>query len=182
MFYALALILSVSLRLVSHPNNFTPVGAASIFAGRTLPLPAAIALTWLGMLLGNVGLSRLHGYPLVDAVTPFVFAGFGLQVILAHALRRVRGGAFASVMGGGVTFFVLSNLGVFLTGGMYPHNALGLADCYAAALPFLRNQLIGDLLFTAALLPVYRWASRREARAASAPAALPGSSGALIAA
>ena len=171
MFYALTLILCVSLRFWTHPYNFTPVGAASIFAGRTLSLPAGIALTWLGMLLANVGLARLNGYPVVDAVTPFVFAGFGLQVCLAHALRRVRGGAYASVLGGALLFFALSNLGVFLTGGMYAHTRLGLLQCYAAALPFLRNELAGDLLWTLALTPVYRWFSRREPRAAVQPSA-----------
>jgi hypothetical protein len=36
-------------------------------------------------------------------------------------------------------------------GDMYPRTLAGLAACYAAALPFLRNQVAGDLLYTGVL-------------------------------
>jgi hypothetical protein len=159
MFYALTLVLCVSVRFLAHPYNLTPVGASSIFAGRTLPLPWAIALTWIGMFLGNLGLSYLRGYPVMDATSPFVFGAFALQVVLGRLLRDVRGGALMAAFSGGLLFFVISNLGVFLASGLYPHTREGLLLCYAAALPFLRNMLAGDLIWTVALMPVYRWAS-----------------------
>ena len=37
---------------------------------------------------------------------------------------------------------------------MYPHSPSGLIACYVAALPFFRNQLISDMVFTAAMFSV----------------------------
>ena len=34
---------------------------------------------------------------------------------------------------------------------MYAHTAAGLIDCYVAALPFFRNTLFSDLVYTALL-------------------------------
>ena len=44
---------------------------------------------------------------------------------------------------------------VFLRSGMYPHTADGLLACYAAAVPFYRNDLLSTLAFAAVffLLP-----------------------------
>jgi hypothetical protein len=48
-------------------------------------------------------------------------------------------------------FFVVSDFGIWLTGDMYPRTLAGLVACYTAALPFLRNQMVGDLFYTAVL-------------------------------
>jgi hypothetical protein len=169
MVYGLTLLLCLVLRLVPHPFNLTPVGASAVFAGRQLSLLSAIALSWLGLLVANVALARFKGYPVVDGSTPFVFAAVGLQVLLGHALRKVRGGAYGAAAAGALIFFVLSNLGTFLGSNLYPHTTGGLWACYVAALPFLRGTLLGDLLWTAALTPLYRWAERRTAREVLTP-------------
>jgi hypothetical protein len=41
---------------------------------------------------------------------------------------------------------------------MYPRTLSGQIDSYIAALPFLRNMLLGDLFFTGLIFGVYRWA------------------------
>ena len=169
---SLALVaVCVALRLLPHPPNFAPVGATAVFAGRTLPRWSAIAVALGAMALGDIGLSALHGYPLFTAVTPFVYAGFAGQVVLARALRTVRGGAIAAAGLGAIVFFALSNLGVWLT-GYYGMTTAGLIACYIAALPFLAGTLAGDLLWTVTLGLIYRALVRRFATE-TAPAGLP---------
>lgn len=75
---ALLVLLCVVLRVVPHPPNFAPVGATAVFAGRNLPPGRAIGLVVLAMLASDAALARLHGYPIFDAVTPFVYGGFCL--------------------------------------------------------------------------------------------------------
>jgi hypothetical protein len=171
MVYGLTLLLCLVLRLLPHPFNLTPVGASAVFAGRQLSLPWAIAISWLGLVLANLALAQVKGYPVVDSSTPYVFAGIGLQAVLGYALRRIRGGAFGAAAAGAVVFFFVSNLGTFLASGIYSHTAQGLWACYVAGLPFLRATLLGDLLWTAALTPLYRWAARRGTRRTVAPRA-----------
>jgi hypothetical protein len=53
-----------------------------------------------------------------------------------------------------VSFFAISNFAVWLTWNMYPHNLGGLAACYAAAVPFFRNDVVSNLLFTTVMFSV----------------------------
>ncbi|HLG94272.1 MAG TPA: DUF6580 family putative transport protein, partial [candidate division Zixibacteria bacterium] len=48
---------------------------------------------------------------------------------------------------GSALFYFVSNFGVWASGSMYPPTWAGLAQCYAAALPFLRNTLTSDLIY-----------------------------------
>lgn len=164
-------VVCVALRLLPHPPNFAPVGATAVFAGRTLPRWSAIAVALGAMALGDIGLSALHGYPPVTAVTPFVYAGFVGQVLLGRALRAARGGALAAACLGALVFFALSNFGVWLT-GYYGMTPAGLVACYVAALPFLAGTLAGDLLWTITLGLAHRALTRRFATY-TAPASLP---------
>jgi hypothetical protein len=81
------------------------------------------------------------------------------------------GWRIATVIGAPVGFFVLSNLGVWAAGGSlpgapsYPHTVSGLAECFAAALPFFRGTLIGDWLFAGVGLAALEAIRAREVRA-----------------
>ncbi len=157
---ALLIILCVALRIIPHPPNFAPVGATAVFAGRTLPGWLAIGLTWVAMLLGDFALSRIQGYPFFTNVTPFVYGGFALQALLGRALRRRRGGAVGAAVLGALAFFVVSNFGAWM-GGLYGHTLSGLVACYVAAIPFFGPTLAGDVVWTLALMLLYRTFARR---------------------
>jgi hypothetical protein len=70
------------------------------------------------------------------------------------SLLRVAAGVLAS----STSFFLLSNFVVWIGGSivMYPHSLAGLGACYAAGLPFYRNDLVSTALTASALfgLPV----------------------------
>jgi hypothetical protein len=159
----LLVALCVVLRIVPGPPNFAPVGATAVFAGRTMKPAMAIGLVVLAMFIGDVALASLRGYPVATAVTPFVYAGFIAQALLGRALRARRGGALAAALLGSCAFFALSNFGVWLADGMYPHDASGLAACYVAAIPFFGRTLLGDLVWTVILSLAYRPLAKRLA-------------------
>lgn len=160
--------LCVVLRVLPHPPNFAPVGATAIFAGRTLPLPAALLLTLVASLVADATLAVVHGYPAITWVTPFVYIAFLLQALIGRALRRRRGGAIGAAVVGALVFFVITNAGVFALGA-YGYSVAGLAACFAMALPFLAGTLAGDVMWTIALGLAYRaLASRRPTEAARA--------------
>lgn len=54
-------------------------------------------------------------------------------------------------LGASMILFLFSDFGVWLTSGMYEKNFNGLWLCYTAALPFLRNLILGDLIYSGAL-------------------------------
>lgn len=162
---AVVLVLCVVLRVIPHPPNFAPVGATAVFAGRTLKPGMAFALVAIAMFVGDVILAKLHGYPVVSLVTPFIYGGFFVQAALGRALRSKKGGAIGAAVGGSVAFFVLSNFGVWVAGNLYPQTAAGLSACYVAALPFFGATLAGDVIWTLILSLAYRpLAARMESR------------------
>ena len=156
----LMLLACVVLRLVPHPPNFAPVGATSVFAGRTMRLGSGILLTFAAMLISDFALGMLKGIRAFDVVTPFIYAGFLVQLLLGRWLRAVRGGAIGAAVLGSVGFFVLSNFGVWIKGG-YGLTLSGLAACYVAAIPFFGGTLFGDVVWTIVLSIAYRWIARR---------------------
>jgi hypothetical protein len=143
-----AILAAAALRLVPHPPNFTPIGAMALFSGAYLGRRGAVALA---APLGALFLSDLVLGFYSGMLT--VYFSVALIVIIGWlALRRVSpirvgGAAIAS----SVLFFVLTNFGVWLSSGFYPHTLAGLEACYVAAIPFFQNTVAGDLFYAAVL-------------------------------
>lgn len=155
------IVFCVVLRVVPHPPNVAPVGATAVLAGRTLPRHLALAIVVIAMFLADALLAWLRGYPLISWVTPFIYAGFVVQALLGRALRRVRGGAIAAALLGSCAFFVLSNAGVWIAGGLYPRTPAGLSACFLAAVPFFGPTVASDAVWTIALSLAYKALARR---------------------
>jgi hypothetical protein len=161
MISTLMIILCVVLRLVPHPANFAPVGATAVFAGRTLSPRKALLTLFALMFVSDVLLAGFRGYPLATLATPFVYAGFAVQVWLGRRFRSARGGMIGATFFGAIAFFLLSNFGVWVE-GYYGWTVPGLVACYAAALPFFRATVLGDLFWIAVLTLGYDWISARS--------------------
>jgi hypothetical protein len=80
----------------------------------------------------------------------------GLRLHRQRTPLRIAGSALLS----SVLFFVITNFGVWAFGSLYPKTVAGLIVCYAAAVPFFQNTLVGDALYTAALFGGFALAER----------------------
>lgn len=119
----------------------------ALLAGACLPSGrAALAVPMAAMFASDLVLG-LHDQ------MPGVYLSFPLTVGLGRLLRRHRrlGPVVLASVTASVLFFALSNFGVWATGSLYPLTPDGLVACYAAAVPFFRNTLLGDLVYSAAL-------------------------------
>jgi hypothetical protein len=141
--------LVVVARVMPHAWDFTPVVAASLFAGMVLRSKAlALAVPVVAMLASDLVLGW-HDW----RVMCVVYAALILPAALGLIGRRYRAIVvlLPLALGSSLLFFAASNFAVWAFSGMYPHGAGGLLACYVAALPFLRDTLTGDVLWTAAL-------------------------------
>jgi hypothetical protein len=171
----LVLILAALSRLL--PNalhgtglNFTAVGAGLLFFGSRRPRWQAAAA--VAILAGtDFYLTRfVYGFPFEVKGYLVTWAWYAAVCLLACSLLRkvtvlrVAAGVVASA----TSFFLLSNLVVWIGSGMYAHSLSGLGVCYAAALPFYMNDLVSTSLLSAALfgLPVLAAKLTEAARAA----------------
>jgi hypothetical protein len=148
------IVAGISLRLVPHPANFAPVGAIALFGGAVLSARTALWLPLAIMAVSDV-LIGFHGTML------FTWGGFALVGMLGMLLSNYRNleRIPLGALGSAIIFYVVSNFGVWVEGKLYMHTFQGLVDCYVAALPFLRNSLIADLVFASVLFGAYALAN-----------------------
>ncbi len=148
----LLLVLAVLSRVVPFPGmNFTAVGAGLLFFGARRPL-REMALPVLALMGTDFYLTVfMYHYPWHTSQYLITWAWYVGAIVLGRILlRRVT---VARVAGAPVlastSFFLISNYAVWVGGGMYPHTMGGLGACYAAALPFYRNDLLATTAITA---------------------------------
>lgn len=148
----LLLILGIATRFMPHPGNFTAVGAIALFSGLYLSKKESLILPLAVMLISDIFI----GFYL-PSVMVSVYIGFILMVLVGQKLKNKIG--FWSVTGGALVgsliFFLLTNAAVWLFGTMYAHNLSGLIQSYYMALPFWRNEIIGDLFYSGVLIGGY---------------------------
>ena len=61
----------------------------------------------------------------------------------------------AYFVGASFGFWIWTNFGVWLTSHLYPKSFAGLIACYTLALPFLRNALLGDLIWGVLIFGIF---------------------------
>lgn len=152
---ALALIsFAVVSRVLPHPANFTPIAAVALFGGAILPRRWAIALPLVAMVISDLMIG-LH--PLIM----FTWGSFAvIALISSYRFKTISASnVVVGSLGASILFFIVTNFGVFVEGRLYTSSLQGLAQCYINALPFFRNTLVGDIVYSALLFGAYALAS-----------------------
>lgn len=144
------IVFAAATRLFPHYPNFTAMGAMAIFGGAIIKdRKLAFLLPLAALLLSDICLQLFGITQGFYGGQLFVYAGFIMITALASFIRKpgVANIAFASVWAG-LIFFLVSNLGVWLLGDgyVYPKTFAGIASCFAAALPFYKNEFFGNFL------------------------------------
>lgn len=143
-----ALVAAAALsRIIPHPWNVTPIAAMALFAGAHFASRrSAYLIPLAAMAASNLLLGTFY-----DTIL-FVYASFALTVFIGTRIRERRDAA--SIAGASlvssVAFFLITNAGHWLVSGMYPRTVGGFFACLSAGIPFFRNTVAGDLVFTAA--------------------------------
>ncbi len=138
-------------RLAQPVWCFTPLAAVAMFAGYCFGSRCVAYLVPLSaMLISDLWLPA-YQHPAIMLV---VYAFWILPVVLGQLLRAdltaLRCGAFSLLPATG--FWLISNFAVWSVHGLYPRTLPGLLECYAAAAPFYRAMLAGDIFYLTLLL------------------------------
>ncbi len=137
------IVVTAALRLAPHAPNFAPVTASAIIASLYLSRRAALAVPLVVMAMTDV----LIGF-YAPALMVSVYGSFALIAALnsLSPRRDALALAFRSISGS-LLFFFTTNFAVWQFGALYPHTALGLAQCFAMAVPFFRATFASDLFY-----------------------------------
>ncbi len=158
-FPAVLIVLAITTRFIPHPFNFTAVGAIALFSGavfkdRRIAFLLPIAIMFLSDLILGFHFSMLP-----------VYACFVFTVWMGTKISRrqnVFSIAAASILSS-VVFFLITNLPMwYLDLQLYPNTIQGTIQSYTMALPFFKNQLIGDLFYNGLLFGIYSLVTKKE--------------------
>lgn len=139
--------LVVAARLVPHVWNVVPVAAAALLAGAVLPRRWAIGVPLVAMLISDSIIGFYH-----VPVMLTVYVCFAASALLGSWLKdmkpvKIIGTSLAS----STLFFLVTNFAVWATADWYEKSWQGLALAYTLAIPFFRNTVLGDLIYTGVL-------------------------------
>ena len=147
------ILFAIALRLLPHPPNFSPIGAIGLFAGCYLSLKRFWIIPIVALFVSDFVLGFYHPISMLS-----VYLSFGISALLGSFFLkdkitpfRITGTAIFSA----TQFFILSNLGVWISGLIYPMNITGLISCYVMAIPFYGNTLLSELFYAFILFGTY---------------------------
>ncbi len=133
----------------------TPIAAIGLFAGYYF------GRVGIGLLVPLVAMAvsdwALPSYEYL-AVHVAVYGAMAAPALLGRLMRRPIGSRLAGAArlatcaaAPALLFFFTTNTTLWLVGSLYEKTPTGLAQCYTAAIPFLRQMVAGDWAYTALL-------------------------------
>ena len=168
---------AAAMRLVPHPPNVTPIAAMALFGGMHFAnKKMAFLIPLIAMYLSDIVLGFVvYDFGWFHGFMPFVYISFMITVCLGFLVRRrltplVVGSA---ALVGSVMFFIITNFGAWLISSLYPKTLAGLFSCYVAAIPFFRNTLAGNMVYSLVLFGSFALAQRYLPVLRREPATMP---------
>ncbi|NYF78953.1 DUF6580 family putative transport protein [Granulicella arctica] len=149
-------VLSRILPSVFHTTSvgFTAVGGGLLFFGarrsRWQTIIAVLALIATDYYLTT----HIYSLPFHTSEYLVTWAWYAAICLLGHQLLHGKPSAIrigAAILASSTSFFILSNLMVWIGSAIYPHTAAGLATCYIAAIPFYANDAMSTAITAGAL-------------------------------
>ncbi len=140
-----------SARFIFDVPNFAPIASIALFSGAYLDKRIAPWVPLAIMALTDM----IIGFHDVVLYTWGAFIVIGFMGMLLRE-KKTPIAIFLMTVVSSLFFFAVSNFGVWLV--WYPRTARGFIDCYLMALPFLRNAMAGNLMFSLVLFGLYETA------------------------
>ncbi|UYQ95095.1 hypothetical protein MKQ68_08300 [Chitinophaga horti] len=158
---AVLIFLSAFGRLVTNQMaiyNFTAIGASALFSGivikdKRLAYLVPLAAMLLSDLFFELFTSIQGFYGISMAVN---YGAFILITWIGTQMKKVNTiTVLLASIGTGLLYFLISNFGTWAFQDLYPKTGAGLIQCYAAAIPFYRNDVFGSFFLNGIMSNVF---------------------------
>lgn len=144
------ILIGIVSRLIPHPPNFQAINAialvgAAYFGSRGLSFAMVLSAVFLS--------DCLLGF---HTTVSYVYVSFCLITLIGHQVKNTLsiGTISLASVSASLLFFFVTNFGVWMVDSLYPKTLAGLGFCYTAAIPFLLNQMVGDLTYCVILMSI----------------------------
>lgn len=166
------ILIAVSCRFISLGDqypwaNFTPVGAIALFAGTYFKDKIkAYLVPLLILLLSDVLLT----YKFMGTFNPYysgielVYLSFAVMVYIGYQIKKVNvSNVLMASLAAVFVHWILTDIHPWLTMPVYSKDLSGYLAALTAAIPFEKNLLIGNVVFSALMYGGYELAKSRIA-------------------
>ena len=165
------MILSASIwRLIFSTGNsflhsYTPIGAMALFGGcyfsdKWKAFLVPILTLWLSDLVMNY--FYFHQFSWFYGGFAWTYGAFALMVVVGTFIKKVNvGNVVLASIATALIHYIVTDLGVWLDGTMYPLNWQGFTACYVAAIPYLQKMLASNLIFGGLMFGAFEWAQKK---------------------
>ncbi len=142
--FVVLVLVGILSRYLPHPWNFTPLTAIALFTGAYFGIRYSF-LAVIFIMLGSDMLIGFYEWQMMFAV----YGSMLLSGIIGSVMENKKVlGILSGTLASSLVFFFVTNWAVWQFGTMYSHSFRGLIESYFMALPFFKNSLAGDVLFT----------------------------------
>lgn len=134
---------------------FTPIAAASLFAGMYFSrIGVALLVPIAALGISDLLLPAYNSIPVLLATYAIMMVPVWLGRLQRGEQSRWRAAAKWALFGlvPATLFFIVTNFAVWAFQSDYAKTFAGLGQCYWAAVPFFRWMLTGDIFYLAVLL------------------------------
>lgn len=159
-------------RLFTFLPNFSALEALALFGGAYIAMRyVAILIPLIAMFLSDLVINNTIARPFFpDQEGMVIFSDYMIWNTIAIVcivlfgriiLKKINMlNGLLGIIGATAIFWIISNIGAWLTMGIFPITFTGMMENFAFALPFLKNSLLGNLVFGAVLFGSYELLSR----------------------
>lgn len=143
------LLLGIASRFVPHPPDATALTAVLFASALYLGPRMTVALALLLLLWSDLVFGTYELPVMLSVYGSFLLIG---GIGMAFAQARSLGVRILTLASASLLFFLITNAALWYFTPWYPKDASGLLLSYTLGLPFLKNMLVADFLYTPALL------------------------------
>ncbi|MGV8879121.1 MAG: DUF6580 family putative transport protein [Sphingobacteriaceae bacterium] len=163
-------IVAAATRLIHWENmgawaNVTPVGAIALFGGAYFKDKVkAYAVPLLTLLISDVILNYLYysKFVLFYEGAGYTYLAFAAMVTIGVYMKKVNvQNVLLASLAAVLMHWLITDIQPWLSA--YPHTLMGYVQCLVAAIPFEKNLLIGNLVFSALLFGGFELAKSKYA-------------------
>lgn len=155
--------LAIGSRLIAPWPNFTAMIAVTfagglLFKNKAAALLFPLVIVFFSDLIINNTLYSTGSMTWLTSGAIYIYGAYALVAILGFFNSASSSKMKSLALGGlvsSILFYLITNLGVWAGGILYPMNPSGLMSAYLAGIPFLMNQVLGTLVYGAIIYSFY---------------------------
>lgn len=149
---SLTICMVLLFRWLPHPPNFTPIIGLSIMSATLFKSKKSHFLFPLLLMFVTDVFIGFH------TLMPFVYGAILVTTTSGYILKKhthITTAIGCSLLSS-IIFFLISNVGVWMTGTLYAKSMTGLIQCFTAAIPFFHNTVLSTVLFVGVIVSIYK--------------------------